>query len=185
MNFLKLTFVIISLFIVQPIFSQDSVSFPIKLDSEGFRQILVKSGNLYISGQPDESSFQKLKSEGVTTIINLRTDMEMDNRDYVPFDEEAVVDSLGMEYVHIPLGGADSPYTNEALVKFADAVQEADGKVLLHCTTAHRASYMWAAYLIQFKDFSPDKAIEYAKAVNLGDWPLESLLGKKMKAEFQ
>jgi len=185
MKFLKLSIVIIFLFIIKPIFSQDSVSFPIKLDSEGFQQILAKSGNLYISGQPDEESFQKLKTEGVTTIINLRTDMEMDNRDYVPFDEREVVESLGLKYIHIPLGGVDSPYTNEALVKFADAMDEADGEVLLHCTTAHRASYIWAAYLIQFKNFTPDKAIEYAKAINFGEWPLESLLGKKLKVEFQ
>lgn len=185
MHFLKLSFVIVSFFFVKQIYEQDSVQFPVKLDSEGFRQILAKSGNLYISGQPDEESFQKLKSEGVTTVINLRTDMEMDNRDYVPFDEEAVVENLGLKYIQIPLGGTDSPYTKEALVKFADAMDNANGEVLLHCTTAHRASYMWAAYLIQFKSFSPDEAIEYAKAVNFGEWPLEGLLGKKLKVEFQ
>jgi hypothetical protein len=44
---------------------------------------------------------------------------------------------------------------------------------------------MWAAYLIQFKDFSPDTAIEHAKAINFGEWPLEGLLGKKMIVNFQ
>ena len=105
----------------------------------------------------------------------------MDNREYVPFDEKAVVDSLGLEYIYIPLGGTEFPYTNEALLKFADAVDKAEGKVLLHCTVGRRASNMWAAYLIQFKEFEPNKAIEYAKAVNFGEWPLEGLLGKKMK----
>jgi len=95
------------------------------------------------------------------------------------------VDSLGMKYIHIPLGRPDSPYNNEALIKFANALKDANGKVLLHCTSGRRASYMYAAYLIQYKGFSPNKAIEYAKAVNFGEWPLEALLGKKLNVNFE
>ena len=109
----------------------------------------------------------------------------MSNRENIPFDERAVMDSLGMKYIHIPLGGPDSPYNNEALIKFANALKDADGKVLLHCTSGRRASYMYAAYLVQYKKFSPNKAIEYAKAVNFGEWPLEGLLGKKLNVEFE
>jgi protein tyrosine phosphatase (PTP) superfamily phosphohydrolase (DUF442 family) len=90
-----------------------------------------------------------------------------------------------MKYIHIPLGGPDSPYNNEALIKFANALKDANGKVLLHCTSGRRASYMYAAYLIQYKGFSPNKAIEYAKAVNFGEWPLEALLGKKLNVNFE
>jgi len=185
MKYLYHLFIIIFLFCAETVLSQDSVSFPIKLDPAGFQSALAKVDNIYISGQPEKESLAKLKSEGVTTVINLRTEKEMSNRENVPFDEKAVVDSLGMEYIHIPLGGTEFPYTNEALVKFADAVTNAEGKVLLHCTVAGRASNMWAAYLIQYKGFSPDKAIEHAKAINLGQWPLEGLLGKKMKIEFE
>ena len=185
MEYLKHLFIIILLLSAEPVFSQDSVSFPVKLDATGFLEVFAKVDNIYISGQPDEASFQKLKSEGVTTVVNLRTEKEMSNRENVPFDEKALVDSLGMDYVHIPLGGTESPYTNEALIKFANALNNAEGKVLLHCTVGRRASHMWAAYLIQFKGFSPDKAIEHAKAINFGEWPLEGLLGKKMIVNFQ
>jgi len=169
----------------QTAFSQDSVSFPVKLDNTGFQDVFAQSDDLYISGQPTQEAFVKLKSEGVTTVINLRTQKEMDNRDYVPFNEETFLDSLGMNYVHIPLGGPDTPYNNEALLKFEDALNQAEGKVLLHCTVGRRASHMFAAYLIQVKGFEPDKAIEYAKAVNFGEWPLEGLLGKKLKVDFE
>jgi uncharacterized protein (TIGR01244 family) len=173
------------LFNAASLFGQDSVSFPTKLDNTGFQDVFAQSDDLYISGQPTKEAFAKLKSEGVTTVVNLRTPSEMDNREYVPFDEKAVVDSLGLEYIHIPLGGTEFPYTNEALLKFANAVEKAEGKVLLHCTVGRRASNMWAAYLIQFKGFEPNKAIEYAKAVNFGEWLLEGLLGKKMKINFE
>ena len=176
---------ILLILVTQTVFSQDSVSFPVKLDATGFQEVFAKVGDLYISGQPTAEAFAKLKSEGVTTVINLRTDSEMSNRENIPFDERSVVDSLGMKYIHIPLGGPDSPYNNEALIKFANALKDADGKVLLHCTSGRRASYMYAAYLVQYKKFSPNKAIEYAKAVNFGEWPLEGLLGKKMKIDFE
>jgi uncharacterized protein (TIGR01244 family) len=169
----------------QSVLSQYSVSFPVKLDESGFLEVIAQADELYISGQPDEDAFVKLKSEGVTTVVNLRTQKEMDNREYVPFDEAALLDSLGMEYIHIPLGGTDNPYTNEALTKFAEAVDKSEGKLLLHCTVARRASHMFAAYLIQYKGFEPNKAIEYAKAVNFGEWPLEGLLGQKLKVEFE
>lgn len=167
------------------VFCQDSVSFPVKLDETGFREVIAKVDDLFISGQPDKDSFAKLKSEGVTTIVNLRTPSEMENREYVPFDEQAVVDSLGMIYIYIPLGGDEYPYTPEAVKKFADAVDNAEGKVLLHCTVARRASHMFAAYLIEYKNIPPEKAIEYAKAINFGDWPLEGLLGRKLKVDFK
>jgi uncharacterized protein (TIGR01244 family) len=185
MKYLYHLLIISFIFSAETIFCQDSISFPIMLDNTGFQEVLVKVDNIYISGQPEKEALAKLKSEGVTTVINLRTEKEMSNREYVSFDEKAVVDSLGMEYIHIPLDGKEFPYTNEALIKFADAVTNAEGKVLLHCTVAGRASNMWAAYLIQYKGFSPDKAIEHAKAINLGQWPLEGLLGKKMKVDFE
>ena len=167
------------------LFAQDSIPFPKKLDNTGFRDVLVQVGDVYISGQPDKESFTKLKEWGITTVVNLRTDREMANRSYVPFDEKKVLDSLDFKYVHIPLGGDDNPYTHEALKKFADALNAADGKVLLHCTVAWRASHMWAAYLIEYKDFTPVMAIEHAKAINFGDLPLEGLLGKKMIVDFE
>ena len=185
MKFINNLFVITFLLMTESVFSQDSVSFPIKLDNAGFQDVFAQSDDLYISGQPEKESFAKLKSEGVTTVVNLRTPSEMENREYVPFDEKGVVDSLGLEYIYIPLGGTEFPYTNEALQKFADAVEKAEGKVLLHCTVGRRASNMYAAYLIQFKGFEPNKAIEYAKAINFGEWPLEGLLGKKMIIEFE
>jgi len=185
MKYLKYLFIVSLVLSAETVFSQDSVSFPIKLDATGFQEVFAQSDDLYISGQPQEESFAKLKSDGVTTVINLRTEKEMTDTQSVPFDEKAILDSLGLEYVHIPLGGPDSPYSNTALLKFADALSNAKGKVLLHCASARRASYIWAAYLIQYKGFEPNKAIEYAKAVNFGEWPLEGLLGKKMIIEFK
>jgi protein tyrosine phosphatase (PTP) superfamily phosphohydrolase (DUF442 family) len=165
--------------------AQDNIAFPKKLDLKGFEEIITETGNLYVSGQPDSASFTTLKEMGVTTIINLRTSEEMDNRDYVPFNEKEVVEKLFMKYMHIPQGGIDTPYSPEALDTFASTLSSANGKVLLHCTVAWRASQMYAAYLIKYKGFTVSKALDYARAINFGYMPIEKLLNKKMIIDFK
>jgi len=160
--------------------AQQPAGFPVKLDQEGFRAVIVRSGKFFISGQPEESSFSWLKEQGVTTVVNLRTQPEMDNRESVPFDEAEVVKAAGMEYIHIPLGGDDLPYTPEALEKFVRAAENAGGKVLLHCTVGWRASHMWAAYLVRQKKLDIMDAITQAQAINFGTLPLEGFLGEKL-----
>jgi len=91
MKYLKYLFIVSLLLNAETVFSQDSVSFPIKLDATGFQEVFAKVGDLYISGQPSAESFSMLKSEGATTVVNLRTPSEMDNRENVPFDEKAVL----------------------------------------------------------------------------------------------
>ena len=68
---------------------------PEKLEVEGFQAVLASAGDVYIAGQPSREALDWLQSEGVTTVVNLRTQPEMDNRDRVPFDEAAALDSLG------------------------------------------------------------------------------------------
>ena len=107
---------------------------------------------------------------------------------YVGFDVDlwaAVAKELGMTYVHVPLGGPDTPYTPAAVEKVAAAIKAADGKVLLHCTVAWRASHMWAAYLVREKGVSYEDAVKAGEAMNINGYkppnatstPVEDLLG--------
>src|SRR5690606_8322890 len=108
---------------------------PVLLDTMGmFHARFAKVGDdVFVGGQPTERALRELKAQGVTTVINLRTPEEM--RRSVRFDEEALVKSLGMRYVYLPVRGNDQfPYTRETLAGFTEAVRNADGKVLLHCT---------------------------------------------------
>ena len=170
-----------------PAFAQDAIKFPEKLDAKaaGYQSVYTDVGPLYVSGQPSEQAVRDLQAKGVKTIINLRTQQEMDNRKQVPFDEAALTKELGITYVHVPLGGPDTPYTPEAVDKVADAIAKADGDVLLHCTVGWRASHMWAAYLVKHKGLSEEEAIKQASAINFGGYtpadgklPINALLGK-------
>jgi len=108
----------------------------------------------------------------------------MGDRDRVPYDEAAAVKDLEMDYVHIPLGGDDHPYAKAAVEAFASVLAQHDGPVLLHCTVAWRASYLWAAYLVLYQDFSLDDALERGEAIAISPLPLEGLLGRPLKLEY-
>ena len=162
---------------------------PVALDTRGLFQDKFASvgSDVFISGQPTERALRELHAQGVTTVVNLRTDEEMSKR--VPFDEAALVKELGMEYVHIPVRGTpDLPYSPDAVKKFAAAMSAAKGKVLLHCTIAWRASHLWAAYLIQYRNVPVATALQQARKINLMDdmrmdedqQPVEAFLGRSL-----
>lgn len=167
--------------------SERPIAFPTQIESSEHQGILSDVGTLQISGQPSAEALKTFADAGGTTVISLRTQAEMDNREAVPFDEAALLEELDITYVHIPLGGADTPYTPEAVAQFAEAVESADGEVLLHCTVAWRASHMWAAYLVEHKGYTVEEAIRHADAINLngytqpGKQPIELFLGLTKK----
>jgi uncharacterized protein (TIGR01244 family) len=158
---------------------------PVNLDITGmFQGKFVSVGDdMFIAGQPTEKALRDLRAKGVTTIVNLRMPEEMAR---VGFDEAALAKELGMRYVHIPMRGTpENPYGPKQLDDFAAAMASADGKVLLHCTIAWRASHLWAAYLIRERNVPPATAVAQARKINLMDemrmgnqQPLEGFLGR-------
>ena len=160
---------------------------PVVLANTGLFQDKYASvgDDMFIAGQPTEKALRDLRAKGVTTVVNLRMPEEMAR---VGFDEAALLKELGMRYVHIPMRGtAENPYGPKELDTFAAAMSSADGKVLLHCTIAWRASHLWAAYLIRERKVPVMEALTQARQINLMDdmrmgngptQPLEGFLGR-------
>lgn len=147
-----------------------TIPMPVQLDAdaEGFEAALSRVGNdIYIGGQPTADALRHMHDRGVTTVVNLRTPGEMAK---VGFDEGALVRSLGMKYVYLPVRGTpDMPFSPSTVEAFSRAVQQADGPLLLHCTVAWRASHLWAAYLIKDRRMPVDSALDQGRAINLMD----------------
>jgi len=165
-----------------------NVPAPVALDTRGlFQDKFARVGDdVFIGGQPTERALRELRAQGVTTVINLRSPPEMAR---VSFDEAALVKELGMEYVYLPMRGTQElPYSPAAVKSFADAMSNARGKVLLHCTIAWRASHLWAAYLIQHRNVPVATALQQTRMINLMDdhrmdgdrQPIELFLGRSL-----
>jgi protein tyrosine phosphatase (PTP) superfamily phosphohydrolase (DUF442 family) len=163
-----------------------AVPAPKILDITGlFQEKYASVGDdMFIGGQPTEKALRDLKAAGVTTVVNLRMPAEMAR---ISFDEAALLKELGITYVHIPLGGPDNPYAPAALDQFSKVMASAQGKVLLHCTVAWRASHMWGAYLIRERKMPVATALEQVKSINLradapfgNQQPIEGFLGRTL-----
>jgi uncharacterized protein (TIGR01244 family) len=160
---------------------------PVNLDITGlFQAKFVSVGDdMFIGGQPTEKAIRDLRSKGVTTVVNLRMPEEMAR---VGFDEAALMKELGIKYVQIPMAGTPAnPYGPKELDTFTAAIAAADGKVLLHCTIAWRASHLWTAYLIRERNTPVATALAQGRSINLMDdmrmgnsdqQPLEGFLGR-------
>lgn len=158
---------------------------PVPLDTTGmFQAKFVRIGDdIFIGGQPTEKALRELKAQGVTVVVNLRTPEEM--KSAVKFDEPAVIQQLGMRYVYIPMrGNAEYPYSPDAVAKLDEAVRSANGKVLLHCTIAWRASHLWAAYLIKDRGVPVETALTNARAINLMDTMRMGVSGRQPVEDF-
>lgn len=142
---------------------------PVVLDNtELFQEKFVSVGDdLFIGGQPTEKALRELKAKGVTTVVNLRMPQEMAQ---IGFDEAALLKELGITYVHIPMrGSAENPYGPAQLDTFARTLAGAQGKVLLHCTVAWRASHLWGAYLIRDRKMPIETVLAQTRKINLRD----------------
>lgn len=158
---------------------------PVALDITGlFQEKFVSVGDdFFIGGQPTEKALRDLRAKGVTTVVNLRMPQEMAQ---IGFDEAALLKELGITYVHIPMRGSpENPYGPKELDTFAQTLASAQGKVLLHCTIAWRASHLWAAYLIRDRKVPVDAALAQTRKINLREeapfgtqQPIEGFLGR-------
>ena len=140
---------------------------------------LFDAGDIFLSGQPEKATLDKLASEGITTVINIRTEEEMAIHDSQSYNEKEYVEGLNMSYIQVPVGG-DAGFTAEAVAAIARGIDESEGKVLLHCRRAGRATLVWMAWLVNYRNISVNKAFDLGKSAQFS-FPLEDLLGYELK----
>jgi protein tyrosine phosphatase (PTP) superfamily phosphohydrolase (DUF442 family) len=142
----------------------------------GFKNI-YRYQNFYLGAQPSYEVIQWLKNKGVGTIINLRSVKENQDFASVSFNEEAVAAQMGFTYHSIPVDGIKD-YTPAKLDEMAGLVT-GDQPVFIHCAGAGRVTYFFMAYLVKYRNYEIDEAIEIGKKLTFS-FPLENLLEMKI-----
>jgi protein tyrosine phosphatase (PTP) superfamily phosphohydrolase (DUF442 family) len=105
------------------------------------QQFLPISDNLATAGQPSIAQFKDIQSAGYQLVINLA----MPNSSDAIVDEAAIVESLGMIYLSIPVIW-ENPILDD-LEKLFDALDaNKSTKVFLHCAKNMRVSAMLYLY---------------------------------------
>ena len=127
---------------------------------------MYKSGNLYMSDQPDQNTLRRFAHSGGTTVINMNQH-ELQN---IGFSESQAVNALGMRYVYMPL---IQPQITPAMVtKFEEVLESTNGRVLVHGNEQSDSAALWSAWLIQQKGFDPQLALVLGGSAGLTSEPL-------------
>lgn len=107
------------------------------------------------AGQPDEAAFKVFADSGYAAVIDLRTASEDRG-----LDEQNVVESLGMDYVSLPIGSDGISFENaRALDKLLSGYNQ---PVLVHCASGNRVGAL-LALRASLKGADDETAIEAGK----------------------
>lgn len=138
---------------------------------EASHRFHTPTANLVTGEQPSQADLLQLKNAGVTKVINLRGP----NED-IPFDEKAEVETLGLEYVSLPISGAVD-VTSENARKLHELLED-DEKVFLHCASGNRVGALLTLRAHQIEGKSVDEALNFGRSSGLGS------LEEKVKSVF-
>lgn len=120
------------------IMSQPNSDFPAS------SSIVSNHGDVWLASQPSETDLDAWAAAGAGLVINSRTPQETAS---LPFDLRMAVESRGMRYVELPIGGASG--ADPALTpQLAELLQSAEGPVVMHCRSGTRSAHLYAAYLM-------------------------------------
>jgi uncharacterized protein (TIGR01244 family) len=120
------------------------------------------------SGMPTAEQMKEIADAGVQVVINLAL---LTSQGALP-EEDHVVESLGMKYIHIPVEW-NNP-TKQNLDDFFTALDEhAEEKVLVHCQANYRASSFVMLYRVLRLGWKKEEAIPaMEKMWNPEDFPV-------------
>jgi len=130
--------------------------------SEIPRFLKVDDG-FYRGGQPTRAGFEFLKNHGFKTVINLRQEN----------DEAAIVQELGMNYVHLPMSVKPwSKIPDRAIEKYFEVLNNPDNyPIFIHCRRgADRTGAMVGFYRVAAQGWSGKKAYSEARDVGMRWW---------------
>jgi len=121
----------------------------------GESALVARDGDVYIAGQPTEADLDAWAARGVKLVVNLRSRAE---KAELPYLAPAALESRGMVYLEIPMGGADGigPHVREQLTEALAG--RTPGPVVLHCRTGPRAACAYAAHLLAEGQLGPEGA---------------------------
>jgi uncharacterized protein (TIGR01244 family) len=112
------------------------------------------------SGFVGADSLNALGKQGYEVVVNLLPD----NSQYAVSGERAIVESQGLEYIHIPVD-FDKP-TRSDFEQFSEAMDRSLGrKIHVHCAANFRVTAFYSLHQVRRACWSVDQATEFIHGV--------------------
>ncbi|MDJ0735762.1 MAG: protein tyrosine phosphatase family protein [Nostocaceae cyanobacterium] len=120
---------------------------------ENIYNFLQLSDKIATSGQPSKEEFSQIKQAKYQVVINLALP---DSPDALA-DEKQIVESQGMEYIHIPVVW-ENP-TMENVKTFFQAMEaRVDKRIFIHCAANRRVAVFMYLYCRLYQGVSEEEA---------------------------
>ena len=117
--------------------------------------------NFFIAGQLNAKDFATAQNNDISLIINNRPDGE--EIGILPVAEaQQLAEQHNMQYLHLPMANGQ-PLPEDLIPAMATALAEqeaANGKVLAHCRTGTRSSFLWGMIQIMKGEKSAEQIIQ-------------------------
>ena len=132
---------------------------------------LLPVDGLTSTGQPNAEQLALFAEAGYVAVVDLRGESE--NRG---LDEAVAVEDLGLDYVNLPVSGADS-ISWENASKLDEILLSYDGPVLVHCGSGNRVGALLA--LVKSNNGADDEeATAYGRSAGMTS--LESVVKARL-----
>lgn len=143
---------------------QQVLAAAITADAAGIANFGQVNENYFRGAQPDQAGFQRLKSLGIRTVIDLQENGKA--------QEPAWVEGAGMQFYRIPLSSS-RPASAEETARFLALVNDsANWPVYVHCAGGrHRTGEMTGIYRITHDTWTADKAYQEMLAYDYYSFP--------------
>lgn len=133
------------------LWARTTVAQPTAPAVQGIKNFRAVDTKLLRGAAPGREGFESLAAAGVTTIVDLRAEENLEI-------DTALLDQLGIQRVSLPIRDGQAPTTGE-VEHFLKIVDGADGKVFVHCGAGvGRTGAMAASYLVA-KGMKPSEAL--------------------------
>ena len=134
-------------------------------DPGEIRNFLRVNKDFCTGGQPKLEHLEKLKADGVKSIINLRQPSE-----HRAADEEAKAKELGLKYFNIPVAYGNP--NEEQVAEFLKITDDPENRpAFIHCTAAIRVGAFWLIRRVVRDGWTWVAALDEAKKVGLVNAP--------------
>lgn len=138
-----------------------------EFDLTGIHHLRPVTDRVLRGNAPTPLGYAALAEHGVTTVVDLRAERDLDV-------DPALLARLDVERVHIPIRDGQVP-TPAQVARFFDAVDDADGRVYVHCGAGvGRTGTMAGALLVARDIASPRQAL--IRNLSVGPPSLEQIV---------
>jgi protein tyrosine phosphatase (PTP) superfamily phosphohydrolase (DUF442 family) len=120
-----------------------------------------QAGDLTFGAQPTPETLQALAAQGYGTVVSTRGEGELD------WDERALVESLGMKFVQIPMQNPVMAITDQQVVRLDSVLANVKGKTLLHCSSGNRVAGLYGVWLAEKQGLDDRTAIGVAEQAGM------------------